>query len=235
MGEATSQPAMAGMNRQQRRANAAALRRKDYDARAMAEATGLPVEAVEKMPAGLRSDIAGELCQRDTAPALAQRDPVRVAEWINSYTDGWFKMPSGEPIACRAGCAHCCMIVPDISVGEAMILRAAIARLPERAQRQIADDMAVAADAVRAAGGGEAAWPLRCPLLGQDGCCQVYEDRPSACRAWASTDVTRCASGANVPVPLQTRIARVSRAFLADIFRLAKGQPLPLVLERNAR
>ena len=59
MGEATSQPAMAGMNRQQRRANTAALRRKDYDARAMAEATGLPVEAVERMPAGLRSDIAG--------------------------------------------------------------------------------------------------------------------------------------------------------------------------------
>jgi Fe-S-cluster containining protein len=225
------------MNRRERRAQKAELRvpAPAYDFRAMAAASGLPFEVLEMLPANLRRAVAKELCPPDNAPALARADPVRVAAWIGSYTESWFRQPEAEPIACRAGCAHCCRIVPEISDGEAMLLRSAIARLPEIAQLEIAAAVAAAADAVRAAGGeAAAAWPLPCPLLGKDNRCQVYEDRPSACRAWASTDVAPCESGVGTPMPFQALFARGSLMFFLDIFGLSK-QPLPLALERPGR
>ena len=202
--------------------------------------SGLPFEVASKMPADLRETIAEELCPPAEAPALAQAEPMRVAAWISGYTEAWFALPSDDDegeIACRAGCAHCCRIVPDVSVGEAMLLRAAIARLPEATQREIAADVAIAAAAVRAVGGdGGAAWPLRCPLLGKDNCCQVYEDRPGACRAWASTDAEACAnltSAATTPLPLHAVLARASLSMLHGIF-MQRVRPLPLALASAA-
>ena len=187
----------------------------------------------------IRSDIAKELYPPAAAPALAQTDPMRVAAWINDYTETWFALPSdkdGPQIACRAGCAHCCRIVPSVSDGEAMLLRSAIARLPEATQREIAADVAIAAEAVCAVGGvGGLAWPLRSPLLSRDNRCQVYEDRPGACRAWASADAEACAAATAVadttPLPLQAVLARASLSTLRGIF-MQRVQPLPLALER---
>jgi hypothetical protein len=33
---------------------------------------------------------------------------------------------------------------------------------------------------------------VRCPMLGEDGACQVYEVRPGGCRAYVSVDVAAC-------------------------------------------
>jgi hypothetical protein len=61
----------------------------------------------------------------------------------------------------------------------------------------------------------------------------AYDDRPSACRAWASKDAAAYADGSGTPVPFQTLVARASISFLRDIFKLAAPEPLPLALAHD--
>jgi Fe-S-cluster containining protein len=239
-------PKSRSMNRRQRRAELAVARREkrvlayDYDFPALAADTGLPVDILKTMATAIPTEAIAELQPaHNDLPALAKTDPVRVTEFVGSYTDTWFRHDGGPAIACRAGCAHCCFIVPEVTRDEATVLQAAIAGLPEAARLKVMAAIVTAAAAVRAAGGdAHAAWPLRCPLLGEDNCCQVYDQRPGACRAWASTDAAACAAatGADdtVPTPPETAMARASLRFLHTIFELGAVQPLPLALEGAA-
>jgi hypothetical protein len=134
------------------------------------------------------------------------------------------------------------LIVPDVTRDEAAIVKAAIGRLDEAAQLKVKAGIVTAAAAVRAVGGdGAKAWPLRCPLLGDDHRCRIYDHRPSSCRAWASLDAKACADALNTktdvltPAPLQSVLARASLSLLRGVFNLALPKPLPLALEAFAR
>ncbi len=221
------------MNRAQRRATAANIRHADFDYASMARNIGLPAALLSKLPTRLRAEIAHEVCSVETAPDVAKYEPRKVARWIHRHVEMWFEHPGlVEPVACRAGCAHCCQIVPEISAGETLILQEAIGRLPEPAQRVIEGKLMDAAQAVRQAGSARAAFPLRCPLLGADDQCSVYQDRPAVCRAWASKDALACQRGSAIPNPSQSRWAKASLTFLQAIFKL-KTEPLPVALTKG--
>ena len=84
-------------------------------------------------------------------------------------------------VRCGQGCSHCCRIQVELTLDEAALLaervRAGSAQPdPERLQLQ-------RTWASPAAFVGRPRREADCVLLGADGACTVYEDRPSACRA----------------------------------------------------
>jgi Fe-S-cluster containining protein len=118
--------------------------------------------------------------------------------------DVWFTealAKHGEVIPCRAGCTACCHGPFDISPADAELLREGVAALPPKARAEIRvrgellltrmqelapewrapwdlDDLGEAGfDQI-----AEALADTPCPMLGDDGRCQVYEHRPLVCR-----------------------------------------------------
>ena len=97
------------------------------------------------------------------------------------------------PIACRAGCAHCCSIYVTLSVSELILIRGYIRTLPEQVKKDIAAKVVAAVPRVAGKGSGERARNrVRCPLLDRNGRCLVYDARPLACRAYVSSDSRLC-------------------------------------------
>ncbi len=178
------------------------------------------------------------------ATALAAQQPVKVAQYVDSLIDSWFDAQmqmEGAPAACRAGCSWCCWMIPDLRNGEADLLLTAINQLPEDERAEIEAKVKVAATAIVDAGSSEAAYPLRCPLLGDDGRCRVYAARPAVCRAFASTDATACErlyrggdEASEVPMTVRSACAQVANVAVNNRFgdsRL-KATPLPIALAK---
>ncbi len=76
------------------------------------------------------------------------------------------------------------------------MVKSVILTLPEEAQQAIwqrlEQHIAAQNQAVADAHGAHIAFHRRCPLLGDDGRCGVYEGRPLACRSLLSLDADRC-------------------------------------------
>jgi Fe-S-cluster containining protein len=104
-------------------------------------------------------------------------------------------------IPCRAGCAACCHGPFDISVADAVMIRAAVRRLPDGARLAIAEGTGRLAGMIRAlAPDWVEPWDIAaigddrfdsisetlvdepCPLLDSDGACRIYHSRPLICR-----------------------------------------------------
>lgn len=86
--------------------------------------------------------------------------------------------PRRLPVACSAGCSHCCY-QPVIM---ATPLEVALAY-------EATEDRALGQAPLRPG------WPPPCPLLSATGLCQVYEVRPAVCRGEHSLDRDACAKG----------------------------------------
>jgi uncharacterized protein len=95
---------------------------------------------------------------------------------------------------CRAGCDACChlyvMIPPGVAeaIGDFLTERLDPAALGDL--RVDLERAAAAADAVA----DPSRLRHRCPLLGSDGLCTIYEVRPLTCRAFTSSSVAACRS-----------------------------------------
>jgi Fe-S-cluster containining protein len=207
-----------------------------------------------KLPAALlqsiTSQVAGFVAKdlgcdtKEKATALAARQPVKVAQYVDSLIDSWFDSRmqiGGAPAACRAGCSWCCWMIPGLRSGEADLLLAAIAQLPEETRGEIKAKVMGAAAAIVDAGSSEAAYPLRCPLLGDVGICRVYTARPAVCRAFESTDATACErlyrgsdGESELPMTMRSACAQVAYVAVNNTFgdNRAKATPLPIALAR---
>lgn len=104
-------------------------------------------------------------------------------------------------IPCRTGCTACCHGPFDISVADTVLVRGAVARLPEPVRERAAG---AARDQLARIAALEPAWrppydvadlgeerfdrlsdalaDLPCPLLDAEGRCVIYPDRPMICR-----------------------------------------------------
>ncbi len=90
--------------------------------------------------------------------------------------------PPTKPIACRAGCTHCCRL-PTVMTDVPTVMRLGFevaSRLPHEAMVQVINAMQQT--------------DRPCAFLVDDACV-VYEDRPIVCRAYNAFDVMACAEG----------------------------------------
>jgi len=100
--------------------------------------------------------------------------------------------PPEKPLACRAGCDHCCRSLPEITVTaiETFHITDYITGNSEPAEIEALINTLIK---TRAEAETEApSWPLApCPLL-KDGRCSIYEARPLICRGYNSYSVSDC-------------------------------------------
>ena len=109
----------------------------------------------------------------------------KVEDILGTYTN--------PPVACRAGCAHCCHLPVDVTAVELMTLlqHLVATRTPAELDRirQIAQAYSsVSADTPEQS---RVAVRMPCALLVNDQC-SAYEVRPLACRGFHSFDVADC-------------------------------------------
>ena len=93
-----------------------------------------------------------------------------------------------QSVACRKGCSFCCHMAVEATIVEAILVWRRAAHLPALS-RAVHESAAKSANVEP-----HARWRARtpCPMLGSDGACQVYEDRPGSCRAFVSVDAKAC-------------------------------------------
>jgi hypothetical protein len=89
-------------------------------------------------------------------------------------------------IACRKGCAHCCVQPVAISALEAFSVVRLIRDRPD-----IAGAMRKAGERIRQAPKDRRLFDMLCPML-VDQACSIYEDRPLSCRNFASFNLNDC-------------------------------------------
>lgn len=126
--------------------------------------------------------------------AATMADAARLAMAMSDAASASFRdnFPNQPVYACKDGCAACCHLFVAVPPGVAEAIAAHIeATFSETQQATLLVRLNEAAAAAV-----EAKEPVRlrrrCPLLGEDDRCLVYEVRPLACRGFTSTSVSRC-------------------------------------------
>ena len=99
-----------------------------------------------------------------------------------------------RPIACRAGCPHCCVLNVSVLLPEGMIIAEWLReRLPPAALGALVGRLAAHCRRVRWMEDEERITKqVACPLLDAEGNCTVHPVRPLVCRAAASLDRADC-------------------------------------------
>lgn len=92
-----------------------------------------------------------------------------------------------EAVSCGRGCSDCCHAVFDVSLVEAVNLRAHFQRLASPVQEQIvvaAREARQGWEQIMASHQNPAVARIRCPLLDGEGLCRCYDARPVNCRTY---------------------------------------------------
>lgn len=162
-----------------------------HDIAAVGELTRLAAERYDGVYVSLRAAMMEALSQAadlgDGARAVMDMADAAAGAIMEHY-------PNQPVRACRAGCDACChlhvMIPPGIAEAIAAYLTE---RLEPEALLTLRGELRKAADA--AAGLADpSALVHRCPLLGADGLCTIYDVRPLTCRAFTSRSAAACRS-----------------------------------------
>ena len=130
----------------------------------------------------------------DAAPTVADaaRDVIAVLEAAGSGFSAAF--PNQPPTDCAAGCAFCCHLAVAVPPGVAEMIGDHVAEtFSSEAQSALVVRLR-AAEALVAAAADPTTLRNRCPLLGPDNRCTIYQVRPISCRAFTSPSAARCES-----------------------------------------
>jgi uncharacterized protein len=132
----------------------------------------------------------GVVCERAPSLPEAARDIADLAGAASASV--YAHIPNQPLLACSSGCAACCHLYVQVPPGIARLMADHISAHFSPTERDaLQGRLEIAAAAAR-----NAADPTklrhRCPLLGDDNRCTVYDVRPLSCRAFTSRSVARC-------------------------------------------
>jgi len=131
-----------------------------------------------------------DILQRAETMAHAARSAMAMADAASaSFRDNF---PNQPVYACRSACAACCYLFVAVPPGVAEAIAEHIEVTFSSAERNALLTRLDEAAAAAAAIDDPTRLRRRCPLLGEDDRCSVYEVRPLTCRAFTSTSVARC-------------------------------------------
>ncbi|WP_161598288.1 YkgJ family cysteine cluster protein [Pseudodesulfovibrio senegalensis] len=103
--------------------------------------------------------------------------------------------PFAPPMACKAGCIHCCYNPIMLSQPEAILLGQHLGSNLSDAQLKTiahkARGIAMRIKGLTTEEIGKIRHELPCPLL-MDGTCGIHPARPLVCRGWNSVDASQC-------------------------------------------
>jgi Fe-S-cluster containining protein len=139
--------------------------------------------------ARLRAALAVTLAQAATMEDAA-RDAADLADAAAAAIRD--HIPNQPALACASGCSPCCHLYVQVPPGTAAAMVAHIAAAFTPAAREALHERLTLAAAAIGAAADPATLRLRCPLLGADEHCTVYEVRPLSCRAFTSRSLPRC-------------------------------------------
>ena len=127
------------------------------------------------------------------------------------------------PLACKAGCSHCCSLSVSASFAELIHLAAFISETfsPEDFDALRARLAEPASETPGPSRAGDALAPRLCALL-VDGRCSAHPARPMACRGWNSQDAAPCKIASEEPssppsIPVDSRIRGTATAIAQGI------------------
>lgn len=156
-------------------------------------------DPLQRLVTSVRAEIAALLHDARRAPApgasipaakVAQRALKRLGE----------AAPQRAAWACGAGCSWCCHNAVSVSAPEAFRLARALAALPAERRGPVEARLSERAAAVAGLPLAEQAQRRSpCGLLGDDGRCALYDDRPLACIALVSLDRAACERAFHAP------------------------------------
>ena len=176
------------------------------------------------------SDTFGsDLTERLVASLAATRSATSLAGAVAGCAAAADAICGDRPMACGAGCPHCCVLNVAVLIPEAMVIAdwlrerlqpAALATLRKRLAahrnwgRWMDDEERIARKAV-------------CPLLDDVGNCSIHQVRPLACRGVASLDRIGCREAFDPIISDQERLVPADllrrAAFDAAFMALAKA------------
>jgi Fe-S-cluster containining protein len=125
---------------------------------------------------------------------------LRAADWAMRYvSEAADQFPQRARWDCKKGCSFCCHVVVSVTPLEVFRLGSRFdALVPERGpavdrlRARLARSQPFTYEQLLDQG-------MACGLLGADGACSVYAERPSACRALASFNVKGCEASIGRP------------------------------------
>jgi Fe-S-cluster containining protein len=161
------------------------------DIAAVGELTRLAAERYDGVYASLRAAMMDALSEAASLGAGARV----VMDMADAAASAIMEHYPNQPArACRAGCDACCHLYVMIPPGIAEAIGDHLTeRLSPEALSVLRGKLQTAADA--AAGLADpSTFVHRCPLLGADGFCTIYEVRPLTCRAFTSKSAAACRS-----------------------------------------
>jgi Fe-S-cluster containining protein len=135
------------------------------------------------------------LADTETAPAASRQSSAAAvaAKQMDAAIAYHGEQPSR--IACAKGCAHCCYLHTDITAGEAFTLAHAASKMSDERFHDVVIRILENVGGQRTTSYRDRFFaPNACAFLDTDtNECTVYDVRPTNCRKWHSTDVSRCA------------------------------------------
>ncbi|QUS40493.1 YkgJ family cysteine cluster protein [Tardiphaga alba] len=132
----------------------------------------------------------GVVCDRAADLSEAARDIADLATAASASV--YAHIPNQPALACSSGCAACCHLYVQVPPGIAGMMADHIATHFSPSEREtLHGRLELAAAAARDAA-ELTKLRHRCPLLGDDNRCTVYDVRPLTCRAFTSRSVARC-------------------------------------------
>lgn len=143
----------------------------------------------EEMFTVFRSELEDAL---DASPSMedAARTAFAMVEGATRALQSSFSNP--HPRACRDQCSACCHLFVSTPPGVARLIAEHIHETFDAdAQTALLERIKTAATEIEQASSTSEV-RVRCPLLGDDERCTIYDVRPLSCRAFTSSDASLC-------------------------------------------